>query len=1125
MGLLSPLLTGSRALSFLNEEPPTSDSQDPAPSKLKVKLRSWMWLAATQCQDGAIQSILQRLDDTSDEPGAVILDREVIPTTGKSFSDDPEAGPKSNRLVDLGKEIDATLGPGGEGIDDDVEVLRKAAANTYRNLAPQERVGPLSDIEGRCSVLFIAICRGHDIDAEYLLRNHKIDLTFQSSKNKRTALFQAVAQRKANLVSRILQHPFMAPSHYINLGDLRKFTVLHQISGMAGEPVENGVMLKILDAILQYGPNVDALNENLQTPLHQLIVEDIGQESKRCLERLLDADAEFNTQDNDGNSPLHDACRKRNHAVITMLLERGAELDCLNDNEETPRELFKRGGLNEEDKTFFAENLSFLQKAPLRRKTAGNVPQKPAEYSEDIRRICDNFPVYFRYQWAGLKPKPDGSTSMSWTPTGIKVSHVLYRKKSDSKRLLEDDSAQEELERESTNDGSSIEEPADGSTNFLADCEANFASEVWQRLVKEDADISIEKTLESPQEESTKNKDESQQEKGLEGKWEESIRVELTEDQFKQNVRESSWRWINFTSNNASLFDLGRSYSANDFLITNIRTSDGTEVDAQAWQFFESNIRVRETNDLCSRVRKPHARIAERPSPKGKLDRTAGEKKTAAKQEKTTKPPMDSEKRILWANAECFIKPSSMVSLVIPFLDIETLRNPETETDKGEILRKRYEQLERTYSPFTGMLGAQRPQTLDQTANHVEQRDNTLRTKDQQVVYRWLKDRIDKTKEKPRKEVQVEEIPKWAFIKWLWSRLQRKGKTKVRTTLEKAKKPAQLAFLPADNGHVERRNNRKANKDKAKKIQQDLSLSWLMVRQLWLWKLDDNTIITAIPARKNETMADDLFETIRQGNLDTLRTPSDLIKRIVFEAVTLVNEFKWAGLGEHVLDIFEGQIGYETDEEAKFFKNFTTSDWSPSEVNTIIRQAADSTWRVKDIRDELRLLRQLFETQLKVIKDVAEILWPSRLPGQPTLTKDVRKVLRESFVHDTGLETLVQRTQRMDRDASTTLEGLSNIIQAMQAQASLKEAEAARFMNFIILPFTIVTVIFTPLSFLTSLFAINTSGFPHNEEGELRLTSGWLSWRMVVGEISTLVPLFLLVLVIYYYQTEKKKPK
>lgn len=297
MGLLSPLLTGSRALSFLNEEPPTSDSQDPAPSKLKVKLRSWMWLAATQCQDGAIQSIIQRLDE---EPVPVKLDRDVIPTTGKTFSDDPEAGPRSNRLVDLEKEIEATFGPEGEGMDDDIEVLRKAAANTYRNLSPQERVGSLSDVEGRCSILFIAICRGHDNDAEYLLRNHKIDLAFQSSKNKRTALFQAVAQKKANLVSRILQHPFMAPSHYINLGDSKMFTVLHQISGMASEPVEDGVMLGILDAILQYGPNVDALNESLQTPLHQLIVQDIGKESKRCLERLLDADAEFNTQDNDG---------------------------------------------------------------------------------------------------------------------------------------------------------------------------------------------------------------------------------------------------------------------------------------------------------------------------------------------------------------------------------------------------------------------------------------------------------------------------------------------------------------------------------------------------------------------------------------------------------------------------------------------------------------------------------------------------------------------------------------------------------------------------------------------------------------------------------------------------------
>lgn len=92
---------------------------------------------------------------------------------------------------------------------------------------------------------------------------------------------------------------------------------------------------------------------------------------------------------------------------------------------------------------------------------------------------------------------------------------------------------------------------------------------------------------------------------------------------------------------------------------------------------------------------------------------------------------------------------------------------------------------------------------------------------------------------------------------------------------------------------------------------------------------------------------------------------------------------------------------------------------------------------------------------------------------------------------------------------------LANVIQAMQAQASLKEAEEARLLNTVILPFTIVTVIFvsiyivprgcvillltceqTPLSFLTSLFAVNTDAFPHNSEGELRLPASWFTWRI-----------------------------
>ncbi|KAI1243892.1 hypothetical protein MGN70_013759 [Eutypa lata] len=247
------------------------------------------------------------------------------------------------------------------------------------------------------------------------------------------------------------------------------------------------------------------------------------------------------------------------------------------------------------------------------------------------------------------------------------------------------------------------------------------------------------------------------------------------------------------------------------------------------------------------------------------------------------------------------------------------------------------------------------------------------------------------------------------------------------------------------------------------RIRLDPSLKWLMVRQLWLWKLDDNTIITSIPSRRNGMVADSLLETIRQGNLNTLRTPEDLIKSIVHDAVTFLDEFKWAGLGEHILDIFDEAIALEREKEVQFFEEFPKIDGNIT-VHQTVQEAAKSTLLVKDIRDELRLLRQVFETQLKVVEDFAEAFWPSKHVRKLTQEKGPETVLRESFIHDSGLASLMRRVTRMDEEASTTLEGLSNIIQAMQAQASLKEAEAARVMNLIILPFTVVTVIFSAAS-------------------------------------------------------------
>lgn len=58
-------------------------------------------------------------------------------------------------------------------------------------------------------------------------------------------------------------------------------------------------------------------------------------------------------------------------------------------------------------------------------------------------------------------------------------------------------------------------------------------------------------------------------------------------------------------------------------------------------------------------------------------------------------------------------------------------------------------------------------------------------------------------------------------------------------------------------------------------------------------------------------MANDLLETIRQSGLNGVYGSDDLVKHILQETVTFPDKFLRAGLGEHILDVFESEIAAE----------------------------------------------------------------------------------------------------------------------------------------------------------------------------------------------------------------------
>jgi len=75
-------------------------------------------------------------------------------------------------------------------------------------------------------------------------------------------------------------------------------------------------------------------------------------------------------------------------------------------------------------------------------------------------------------------------------------------------------------------------------------------------------------------------------------------------------------------------------------------------------------------------------------------------------------------------------------------------------------------------------------------------------------------------------------------------------------------------------------------------------------------------------------------------------------------------------------------------------------------------------YEIKDIRDELSLLRRIFEAQYGVLENFSRLFWP----GQ----KDQSRRCREGFLEDCDTKGLIDRTIHLDEDAKKPIEGVSH---------------------------------------------------------------------------------------------------
>ncbi|KAL2429640.1 hypothetical protein ABEF95_008507 [Exophiala dermatitidis] len=197
-----------------------------------------------------------------------------------------------------------------------------------------------------------------------------------------------------------------------------------------------------------------------------------------------------------------------------------------------------------------------------------------------------------------------------------------------------------------------------------------------------------------------------------------------------------------------------------------------------------------------------------------------------------------------------------------------------------------------------------------------------------------------------------------------------------------------------------------------------------------------------------------------------------------------------------------------------------------------IKKEIEQLDEAKDIRDELRMILRILEEQKRVMDDWFEISSGSTKPDSKKAMREARE--SKTATRSLGVGTMLEAPDggntwgrgvsfknaadeayatvqsnhkdftRMLEHVVTTEKGINQLLNLKQKEANSlearfarKSAEAATKQGNTILFFTIVTIIFGSLSFITTFFALNVTAFP------LDADSGEPVWplRQVIGLI------------------------
>jgi Mg2+ and Co2+ transporter CorA len=269
----------------------------------------------------------------------------------------------------------------------------------------------------------------------------------------------------------------------------------------------------------------------------------------------------------------------------------------------------------------------------------------------------------------------------------------------------------------------------------------------------------------------------------------------------------------------------------------------------------------------------------------------------------------------------------------------------------------------------------------------------------------------------------------------------------------------------------------------------------LVVPQLWLWRVD-NSIISACSSftKMEESPMYERVSADQEYGKDGLvwrfdprdRSPDSLLGALLADRIIAFGKPRDENV-PLILDIYEETIFGLVSDVADYMEEDVTVPNIGEETNFLKT--------VTQLRSELAMIFEIFEQQKQIVDSFllrSDFYDPKeqafKVKEEPT------SISEPTFISERGrvdwmmllrarrlLDKDSKRAEKVDRDAERIAQSIKDQLDLKRTHASIRDARSSLVLGVAVASFTVVTIIFTPLAFLTSLFALPIDQFVHQQ--------------------------------------------